>query len=469
MTKRQIPIGKRNHEAQDLESPLLGLQELDESGPLVIDDRMPLQLAMTGWQPVEHDHPTDRLVGQPIQWLDGGQALLTNQLMVRLAPGVEPKRLSDDASLNLSYVSRLPMTDRTYLIRVPAAPFDPVTALYQLLDQPYVEWAEPDLLAFLESEFFLKEFAGPTDSGSSQPWQWDSDGLNVRKIWSKQEGQGVTVAVIDLGFQADHFAFGNRITSKYRIGADGKLRTNFWTRPPWVHGTFCAGLVAADSADTRGVAPGANLVLIGIDHLTKSSLTAALKLCGKEQVDIVSCSLASCSTAGAGYTGCRSSWKELGEVLESSLVVAKNSSSSHETPIFWSTTNHDGAIAGHPLAATDHTIAVGGHTKSGEKWPGETGRKLTYLGPATSIGSTQPVDDEGMDRGSSWAAPAAAGLAALLRAQGPNLTTARIQEAMEDTCRSIDGKGGGGIRDNSVGYGALDGVGAWEELGFPTL
>ena len=76
--------------------------------------------------------------------------------------------------------------------------------------------------------------------------------------WTRTTGEGVTVAVLDTGI-ADHPDLGRRkVKARVRFVNDGST-----AQDPAGHGTFIAGLIAADG-QMKGVAPDADLVSVRV-------------------------------------------------------------------------------------------------------------------------------------------------------------------------------------------------------------
>jgi subtilisin family serine protease len=81
--------------------------------------------------------------------------------------------------------------------------------------------------------------------------------MNAPFAWTRTTGEGVTVAIMDSGI-ADHPDLEGKVRARINFVNDGNTQLD-----PGGHGTFLAGLVAADGG-MRGVAPDAKLVSLRV-------------------------------------------------------------------------------------------------------------------------------------------------------------------------------------------------------------
>ena len=110
-------------------------------------------------------------------------------------------------------------------------------------------------------------------------WQMQVNGVNIT-------GSGQTVCVVDSGINASHTGFGNRVLAEYCYcsvsdhGSGGCCPNNAAEDSSAMdddgHGTHCAGIVAADYNQYKGVAYGANLVGIKVLNSTGAGWTSEI-------------------------------------------------------------------------------------------------------------------------------------------------------------------------------------------------
>ena len=218
---------------------------------------------------------------------DATQALeLGDRLVLRLAPGTDLSALlrkHENHALSVSSVIRsnlfvLQAVDSEAAIVASASLSNErgVLTSHPVMRRPY---KAHDVLA-----------PTPNDTYFRKQWHLENRGadgnligpdLNARAAWSSTMGQGVLVAVVDMGFQLDHPELVNR--------AAGAPHFNFFkgtsSGAPYSstasHATAVAGLVAAESGNSRGVAgvaPQAGLaswVIFGVSSLSGGETVAS--------------------------------------------------------------------------------------------------------------------------------------------------------------------------------------------------
>lgn len=151
-----------------------------------------------------------------------------------------------------------------------------VLASYPVMRQP-VDWHGPYA-------------ARPTDTFFENQWPIEhrnADGssagadLNVRAAWPFSTGQGVTLAIADVGVELAHPEFAGRVAGAPHFNFDSQTTNGnpVGTSGTWAHGTAVAGLAAASLNKNRmvGVAPGTQLASWVI-HKTNTTLVSDERL-----------------------------------------------------------------------------------------------------------------------------------------------------------------------------------------------
>ena len=404
-------------------------------------------------------------VGCVFQRADGSVAVATDALTVQLRPD-----LSDDqakAALrerNLEVIRAVPFAPNTYEVRAVGRP-DSLAASQELQGDDRFTFADP---VFQEQ---ISGRAAPDDPRYADQWQWHNTVLpgadvHLEAAWQHTRGQGIHVAVIDNGFDADHpdLAAGVHEASG-SFAANGTFVPGTVGMPDSGHGTFCAGMVGARADNGLGgvgAAPDCSLVLVAClpdqigaqttlaravayaaDHALENPAAAAGR-----GADIIACSL--------GPNG--AVW-EMQTVLALAIeYAARQGRGGRGCPIFWATSNgRDVDILLDEVVSHPDVIAVGRSTRFDTEHDSARGPKLEYLAPGVDVLSTTSGGGYGFSTGTSFAAPCAAGVAALVMAADPALDRDGLRRLMVESCDKIgdvayDAQG----RNDDYGHGRVN-------------
>ena len=329
---------------------------------------------------------------------------------------------------------------------------------------------EPEIVDFVGTRFT------PRESRMSQLWHLHR--IGVQDAWDMEvTGQGVNMALIDTGFDVDHFDLRTASTPLCGFYEDHSFHRPrggdplFFPTDKQRHGTFCAGVALArmNNEGIVGVAPHAQLTgIIPLRNFLTSQHTLARAIeyacdpmtegvseSGFHGADVISCSLGPDS---------RSMRWPLHSSLRSAIDHAvTNGRNGKGTPVFWAVANMNDDMSQDRVVSYHNTIAVGAsNERDTRRFETAHGRNLEFLAPGENIISTRAAGmahergDLGVDAGSSFAAPIAAGIAALMISANPDITASGIREIMRDTCKKIgpepfDTEG----RNNWYGYGLV--------------
>lgn len=142
-----------------------------------------------------------------------------------------------------------------------------------------------------------------TSSGNLRNLQFDDQGTpygivmtQAESVWEEfgVDGSGVTVCVIDSGFDSGHEDFNDDLFT-----GDSLARRDGWDNDVNGHGTHCAGIVGAANNDVGvvGIAPGANIHTVKVfsdrdgGYVYASALVDAAYKCRDAGAKIISMSL----------------------------------------------------------------------------------------------------------------------------------------------------------------------------------
>ncbi len=306
---------------------------------------------------------------------------------------------------------------------------------------PFVKAAWPDGRVFAET-------FEPNDPYYT-PYQSNFRQILLPEAWRWTFGEGVTVAVIDTGYN-DGLDDGANIIDAY----------DFWDEDTDVadfigHGTFVSNVIGEASNNNLGcasIAPAAKIMALKVfsddpnqEGTSDSYIIQAVDYAVERGADIISMSL-----GGGAYNG----------ALNSSLQDAYDAG----VAIFAASGNEGRDSVEYPAAYSD-VIAVGSskpHAVGAN--PGRSdfscyGEKLDLVAPGEYIVQQGKLGGEvgyyGLN-GTSMACPHAAGLAALLIALASDKPTpAEIKEVMTENANS-----GYGGWDPTIGWGEIDAAAA---------
>lgn len=394
---------------------------------------------------------------------NGRLCLGLDRLTVRLAENItdqEALAILDTSSLQI--VRRLGFARNLFQVRVWPATRHFLAAAAAFSGDSRFQYAEPEFIEYMPGRF------KPTDTGFADQWHLANTGqqdvnerigpgtagadISAEVAWDTTRGSGVRVAIVDHGFHLSHPDLpGVTPTSGYFSYtpdySDVVFTQGTAGYPPGDHGTLCAGMaVARDGTGVGGcgIAHLADFMAISCanDELsTQTTLARAISHAAfptleipdanpNDGADVISCSL------GSPPWQAWSMATVLKDAIDSAVSCGRGGKG---TPIFWATNDAPVSIGDDDVCSYPNTIAVGTSNRLDEKGYSAYGAELDFLATgvwafSTSIyGTFRPVT------GTSFAAPLAAGVAALMLSACPTLTWQQVRQIMQDTCKKIGG------------------------------
>ncbi|MFF3318464.1 type VII secretion-associated serine protease mycosin [Streptomyces sp. NPDC003035] len=322
--------------------------------------------------------------------------------------------------------------------------------------------SRPRTLAVLLAASFavLPALTTPAYADTIRARQWGLEALHTTQAWRTTKGEGITVAVLDTGVDADHPDLaGSVLTGKDLVGFGAEQGERAWAR----HGTAMAGIIAGHGHGpgrqdgVLGVAPKVKIlpvrvILEGTDKARDkarktrgTALAEGIRWATDHGADVINLSLGDDS---------KSAHPDAGEDAAVQYALAKGVS------VVASAGNggEKGDHISYP-AAYPGVVAVTAVDRYGTRASFSTSRwYATVSAPGVDIVIADPDRRYYEGWGTSAAAAFVSGAVALVRAAHPDLTPAQVKQLLIDTARNRPKNG----RSDAKGYGTVDPAAAIE-------
>ncbi|TSB21399.1 type VII secretion-associated serine protease mycosin [Streptomyces benahoarensis] len=285
---------------------------------------------------------------------------------------------------------------------------------------------------------------------------WSLQRLMMQQLWAHTKGEGVRVAVIDTGIDAGNDQI------KPAIGAGGKtfVKDGKATEDRVGHGTKVAGIIAAQPRSTSGfygLAPAAKVIPFQQTDQEKpgtaDSLAKAVSAAVDEGVDIINISQGTDAS------------EDLLPTLKAAVAKAAD-----RGVLIVASAGNDGASGKekrmYPAAFQeyDNVLAVAASDRNNERAAfSQPGDYVDIAAPGVDMVSTVPDGGNCVDQGTSFAAPYAAGAAALLKSLHKDWKPRELIWHLEQTAERVN-RG----PDHNIGWGVIDPVAALNDTTRPT-
>ncbi|MFG2767656.1 S8 family serine peptidase [Streptomyces rubiginosohelvolus] len=293
--------------------------------------------------------------------------------------------------------------------------------------------------------------------------------INAPAAWKAgYEGQGVKVAVLDTGIDANHRDLAGRIAGAKDFSGSGNTGDHFG------HGTHVASTVAGTGAASdgirRGVAPKADLligkVLDDYGYGSESGIIDGMEWAADEGAKVVNMSLGA-DVRTDGTDPMSLALNALTKSTGALFVVAAGNSG----PGQYSVGTPGAADSALTVGAVNRDDALAPFSSRGPRF-GDNTVKPDVTAPGvgivaaraagTSLGTPVGADYIALD-GTSMATPHVAGAAALLAQQHPDWSAQQLKDALISTSRTVAGtkvtEQGGGRVDLATATGSLTATG----------
>ena len=261
----------------------------------------------------------------------------------------------------------------------------------------------------------------PAVVGSQPQIPWGVQRVGAPQAWSRTQGAGASVAVIDTGIDASHPDLAGQVAGGVNI-LDPKHPDNW--KDDEGHGTHVSGTIAASGRNggLAGVAPMAKLYAVKVldkdGNGNYSDVIAGIEWAMNHGIKIANMSL-----------GADEGSEPLHRAVQAALAKGM---------VIIAAAGNTGGPVGFP-GAYPETIAVGASDSADHVAPfSSRGPEVAYIAPGVDITSTKLGGGYTSLSGTSMATPHVSGLAALAYAEGAT-TPAAIRAALDKAARPIAG------------------------------
>jgi len=349
-------------------------------------------------------------------------AQASGRVLFQLRPG-----LATDASVRGLGATHILGTS----VRMSSVVGNAATAADRLARNRAVAWAEPDMV-------YHQTAADPLRSS-----QWGLDSIHAERGWllggalSSPSPTGVPIGIVDTGANIHHEDLKGRIRA-CAAAASGRVREGSCNDTDG-HGTHVAGIAAANTGNGVGISGvGAN-----------SPLIICRALSGKG--DGSTSDVAACVTWAASK-GARVINLSLGGPDSKALHAAVKAVTSAGTLVVASAGNGGPSDTSWP-AAYPEVVSVAASDQRGRRADfSSTNRDVEITAPGVGILSLKAGGGYIRMSGTSMAAPAITGAAALLWAIVKTPSVAAVRRALDRSTHDLGPRG----RDSSYGFGLFD-------------
>lgn len=347
------------------------------------------------------------------------------RILVEPSAGLSDESLGELLGENGGGKARRIGSSALRIVEVPAGSEKAMVS--RLLRNPHMKFAELDRVVSGDAQ--------TNDPMAGSQWHLPKIGANT--AWDSAQGSGVTIAILDSGIDTKHPDLVDHLVAGFNF-----VEGNTNVEDVHSHGTKTAGAAAASLNNGIGVASVAGQVKIMPIRVANSSLYATWS------------AIASGITYAADRGVRVASVSFNGAAGSSSVLSAANYMKSKGGLVFVSAGNSN---VDPGYANTSSLVIVAATTSSDTKASfSNFGDYIHLSAPGAGIYTTTWGQSYTSISGTSFSAPIAAGVAALVMSANPSLTPAQVENILLSTAVDLGTAG----RDIYFGYGRVDAAAA---------
>jgi subtilisin family serine protease len=302
----------------------------------------------------------------------------------------------------------------------------------------------------VKSDFRLGEINENTNKAVNDPgykYEWDISYTEADKAWPliKQKRE-INVAVLDTGVDYTHPDLKKRVLKSKGYNF---VDNNSDTMDDNGHGTHVSGIIAANANDNIGIA--------GIDGTLDVKIIPikVLDSNGEGDINDIVKGIKYAADNGADIINLSFGANEKSKLIAEAISYAKS-----KGVFVVAAAGNDNEDSDNISPAGDGAFTVAAMSYNYKKASfSDYGNCIKVSAPGVEILSTVPGGYEAWD-GTSMAAPVATGIAAMVKAEDPNLSPSQIEDVLDSTAKDIMSKG----KDKQSGYGLIDAYNAIKKV-----
>ncbi len=392
-------------------------------------------------------------VGTLIVNADGRAVIATDVLTVQLVDTLDhDQALTALDAAGLTVLTELRFAPNLFEVRTRDG--DSLDASVSLHDDPQFVFAEPAFVEHIPQRFV------PTDPEYVDQWQWNNTGagggtagadVSAEEAWDHTMGAGIRVAVIDNWpstptTRTSPPGSARQVGRHFVGGSPATLTVGTAAMPDSDHGTFCAGMVGARNGNGRGgvgAAPLSELMLVaclGDQVGTQVTLARSVAYAADPSTEVPAADPATGADIIVSSLGPNGADWALQTVLELAIEnAAVNGRGGRGTAIFWAASNGNVDVLEDEVVSHADVIAVVRSTRNDLEDNAAHGPEVELIAPGVDVVNAFSGNTYGPWTGTSFAAPCAAGCAALALSVDPAMTRDQLRQIMRDTADQIGG------------------------------
>ncbi|MDB4409296.1 S8 family serine peptidase [Gammaproteobacteria bacterium] len=345
------------------------------------------------------------VIAAPPEWVEG-------QLIVKPKAGLSDaqfeKILSKSKGQSVKHLKQI----KTHVIKVPPQALEAV--MRALSNNPNIDYVEKDMLV-------APDAITPDDPSYSS--QWHLPKIQAPDAWESSTGSGITVAILDTGVESGHPDLVSNLVPGWNVASN-----NSDTSPVMSHGTRVAGVVAASSNNSTGVASiawNAKIMPIRISNESNGQASWSVMAEGflwaaDHGADVANMSYG-LSTNSSTINSAAQYLRSKGGLA---VVAAGND-------------NMDRGFSDNP-----YLITVAATTSSDARASfSNFGANIDVAAPGSSIYTTNTGGGYRSASGTSYASPATAGVVALIMAANSSLSPDDVEGILESSAVDLGNTG----------------------------